>query len=261
MKYLRVITHIFACYALILLCGCLWKAKMPQTQRELFAQARVDIEQEDFKDARKKLDYLEEKFPESEFLVNARLLSAESYYKQGLWDEAIVKYKSFIDMHPTNHYVDRAQYFVVKCYMDKMENKKELLFFKASIVDRDLAPVQDALDEIENFERLYPYSKYIDRVRDAKRRCRAMLAEQGYYIGRFYLNTDYYSAAIKRFRKVLRTFGDIPSVREKAYFYLGIAYWKWQRKEEANRVLKQFLIDYPYSPFANMAIEKIASSG
>jgi len=236
--------------------GCAKKV-MPKNPKNLLYSARQDIKNKEFKDARKKLTHLENSFPGSEMLAQTRLMEADSFFKEQRWDEAVVKYQTFLDLHPTHHYADRAQLFIVKCYMEKLENKKEMVFFKSSIIDRDLTPVNNAVEEVEKFLKIYPYSKYMPEAEKIRLHCKEILAENQYYIGKFYLKTDYYAAAILRFKKILNKYHELPKMREKAYFYLGEAYWKWNRKAESVTILKSFLKEYPSSQFANIAVERI----
>jgi len=236
--------------------GCAKKV-MPKKPKDLLYSAKQDIENKDFKDARKKLTHLEDSFSGSGMLAQARLMEADSFFKEGRWDEAVVKYQSFLDLHPTHHYADRAQFFIVKCYIEKLENKKEIIFFKSSVIDRDLAQVYSAMEEAEKFFKLYPYSKYMPQAKKIHLRCREILAENQYYIGKFYLKTNYYAAAIGRFKKILNKYHELPKMREKAYFYLGESYWSWNRKAESVAIFKSFLKEYPASQFVNIAVERI----
>jgi len=241
---------------IILSIGCAKKV-VPKSPKDIIYSAKQDMKNGEFKDARKKLTHLEDNFPGSEMLAQTRLLEADSFFKEGRWDEAVVKYQTFLDLHPTHHYADRAQLFIVKCYVEKLENKKEIIFFKSSIIDRDLAPVYSAMEEAEKFFKVYPYSKYMPQAKKIHLRCKEILAENQYYIGKFYLKTDYYAAAVGRFVKILNEYHELPKMREKAYFYLGESYWRWNRKTESVAILKSFLKEYPSSQFANMAVERI----
>lgn len=242
--------------ALFVCLGCAVKS-MPKESMDILYSAKQDIDNKNFKDARKKLGYIEESSQDGELLRKTQLLMAQTYLREERWGEAIVKYQQFIDIHPTHHNTDKAQFLIAKCYLKKLENRKEFIFFKSSVIDRELKDVYEAIEEFKKFFRLYPYSKYVSQAKVLYLRCKEILAEKEYYVGMFYFNVEDYAAATGRLRKIIIEYPNISKTRKHAYFYLGEAYWKWGRKEESIEIFKHMLTEYPRGKFSNIATKRI----
>ncbi|MBL4665814.1 MAG: outer membrane protein assembly factor BamD [Sneathiella sp.] len=207
-------------FTAFLLAGC--SSDVAETYQEepvqlLYNRALADLNAENYLEAAKGFDEVERQHPYSVWSNKAQVMSAFAYYQSNRYDQAILAADRFIELHPGSKDVPYAYYLKSISYYEQITG-----------VGRDQKVTRQALDALENVARRFPNSEY---ARDARLKLdltRDHLAGKEMEIGRYYLNSKEYIAAINRFRQVIERYQTTSHVPEalhrltEAYLSLGI---------------------------------------
>ncbi|MEH6403037.1 MAG: outer membrane protein assembly factor BamD [Sneathiella sp.] len=185
--------------------------------QQLYNEALAALNAENYIAAAQGFDEVERQHPYSVWSTKAQLMSAFAYYQSNKYDQAILAAERFIELHPGNRDVPYAHYLKAISYYEQISG-----------VGRDQKATQQALDALQKLVRRFPNTEY---ARDAKLKIdltRDHLAGKEMEIGRYYLKSDQYIAAINRFRQVIEKYQTTTHVPEalhrltEAYMSLGI---------------------------------------
>lgn len=191
-------------------------------------------------------------FPKSFYAQRAKLAIADSYFDKG--DEgsmilAAAEYREFISLYPYSPSAAYAQYRIALTY-----------FLKAYKPGRDQTKTWQALAEFKKVISLYPESQEAKEAQQKIKECEERLAEHNFGIAHFYYKVYAFKASIERFKEILTTFPNYSKI-DKVYFYLADSYYKWGKKEESVPYFTKVVSDYPQSPLAKKAQEKLKEIG
>ncbi len=184
---------------------------------QIYNQAMDYVQDSNYRKAAPQFDEVERQHPYSVWARHAILTAAYSYYQTNDYDQAILAAQRYISLHPGSPDTAYAYYLVAICYYEQIVD-----------VGRDQQTTQNALKALEDVVRRYPSSEY---ARDARLKIdltRDHLAGKEMEIGRYYLFSQQYVAAINRFRIVLdkyQTTTHTPEALERiteAYVALGV---------------------------------------
>jgi outer membrane protein assembly factor BamD len=95
------------------------------------------------------------------------------------------------------------------CHYNQMED-----------TDRDQTETIKAKKEWEKLVARYPESKFSAMAEKLIRECKQKLAEQEFYVGRFYFRQKKYQAALSRFEKVARDYANV-GLDYKVEYYIN----------------------------------------
>jgi len=188
-----------------------------QTVYEIYSQAMIYLDDGRFKDAAAYFDEVERQHPYSVWATKAKLMSAYSQYQNNKYDDAVTGLDRFIAVHPGNRDIAYAYYLKALCYYEQITD-----------VQRDQDMTRKSLEALQDVVTRFPDSSY---ARDATLKIdltRDHLAGKEMTVGRFYLKSKQYLAAINRFKNVVDQYGDTTHVPEalyrltEAYTILGI---------------------------------------
>ncbi|MEH6475546.1 MAG: outer membrane protein assembly factor BamD [Sneathiella sp.] len=207
-------------FATFVMAGC--SSDVAETYQEepvqlLYNRALADLNAENYFEAAKGFDEVERQHPYSVWSNKAQVMSAFAYYQSNKYDQAILAADRFIELHPGSKDVPYAYYLKSISYYEQITG-----------VGRDQKVTRQALDALEKVSRRFPNTEY---ARDARLKLdltRDHLAGKEMEIGRYYLNTKEYIAAINRFRQVIERYQTTTHVPEalhrltEAYLSLGI---------------------------------------
>jgi outer membrane protein assembly factor BamD len=169
--------------------------------------------------------------------ADIQMALGDAYFRDGKYDEAVETYREFLRVHPRNRLSDRAQFQVGMCYFMQMRGE-----------DRSQEPTQNALDAFNKVVRNYPRSEMAAEAREKIVLCRRRLAKHELYVGRYYLRTKSYSAALPRFDRVYQEYRDL-GYGDDALYYLGLCYRKLEQSGKAQEVWDLLIRDYPHSRY------------
>jgi outer membrane protein assembly factor BamD len=183
----------------------------------LYNDATDALTEQRFNDAHVLYDEVDRQYPYSVWAAKAELMSAYSLYQQSKFDDAIAALNSYIQLHPGNRDAPYAYYMKALCSYEQIVD-----------VGRDQKVTRQALDAMQEVIRRFPESPY---ARDARLRidlAHDHLAGKEMEIGRYYLRTHEWVAAINRFRRVIeqyQTTSHVPEALERlteAYLSIGV---------------------------------------
>jgi outer membrane protein assembly factor BamD len=210
------------------------------TDDQLYNMANVDIDSKKYSNARQNLEELEKLYPDSPHIADARLVYADTYYKQGEYVDAIVQYQRFLDFHPRNKLADKAQYKMAMSYLNQIPN-----------YERDQTFTEKALETFEQLLEKYPDSPLVSESKAKIKILKKQLAESIFNIAEFYYRAESYDASIKRFRQMLLKYPQENELAEKAMMFLAHSYLSQGSKEEAKTLYRLFLQRFPDSVYTN----------
>jgi outer membrane protein assembly factor BamD len=202
---------------------------------QLYNAAVNSLKAGNHKKAAKQFDEVERQHPYSIWAIKAQLMAAYSHYQANAYDEAVIGLDRFIRLHPGNRDVAYAYYLRALSYYERISD-----------VSRDQLVTELALKNLTELLRRFPNSKY---TRDARLKIdltRDHLAGKEMEIGRYYLDREFYLAAINRFRTVVDKYQTTTHVPEalhrlvESYTALGII-------NEARRAASVLGHNYPGS--------------
>jgi outer membrane protein assembly factor BamD len=168
------------------------------------------------------------------------LLAADTYFLEGgraNFVQAEAKYRDFLNRFPTSDRASYAQFQVATSLARRMERP-----------DRDQATTRQALQAYEDLQRQFPTSEYAAQAREQIRLVRDNLAEHELVVGRFYLNYGIAVAAVSRLEYMLEAYPEY-SARDKIFFYLGQAYGRSGRDEDARATFERLRNQFQDSPY------------
>lgn len=214
------------------------------SSEEALEQGKTWMAEEKYAKARRFLEHAFEAAPNSKTGREALLLVADAHYLQGGNENYVrceAKYRDFLNRFPTSDKADYAQFQVGSCLAQRMERP-----------DRDQRVTQQALEAYLELLRLYPSSEYADRGAEEIARVTDNLAEHWFLVGYFYIRYRHCRAAINRLEPMPELYPTY-SRMDKAMYYLGVAYRRCDRPEDATATFERLQQTYPQSSY----IEKI----
>jgi outer membrane protein assembly factor BamD len=242
-----------------LLAGCLGKKNVApvagtsaEPDKVLYAKAANDIKHGRYSVGRLALQTLINTYPDSEFLAKAKLEIAESYYKEGGTaglKQSIVECKDFITFFPFLDEAANCQLQIARAHYRQMEKP-----------DRDHAEAVQAEAEFQTFLEKYPNSTLLPQAEQNLRDVQEVLAEGNFRVASFYYTRAAYRAAGARLIELTNRY-PLYSQADHANWMLGQIYEKGEHNEIAARYYTRIVKDYPLSPMAGDAKNRLVKFG
>ena len=201
----------------------------------LYNDALTTALNEDPNKAAPKFEEVERQHPYSALAVRAQVMAAWSFYEGNDYTRAVAALDRFVELNPASEFVEYAYYLKALSYYEQIVD-----------VERDAAMTKLAMQAFEELVRRFPQGTY---ARDAQLKIdltRSHLAGKEMAVGRYYLNNQFYSAALSRFYIVIETYDTTNQVPEalhrsaEAYLALGLI-------DEARRIRQVAVYNYPNS--------------
>jgi outer membrane protein assembly factor BamD len=211
----------------------------------MFKEGERLFQKGSYEDAIAQWKKVKESYQSPELSARAEINIADAYFLNKDYIEAAAAYEDFRKLHP-NH--PRAAYAL---YRQGMSH-----FNQIHGIDTDQTPVKNALITLESYARSYPAGEHLAEVKEKIGECRDKQLQYEIYVGRFYLKTGNYLAAIGRFEEALRVFSQLTR-RDEVLFYLGSAYQKAGQQLKAVEVFERLVKEFPASQFAGDAAKAI----
>ena len=243
-----------------LLTGCLGKknAAAPATgtsvepDKVLYTKAMADLKKGRYTTGRLALQTLINTYPDSEYLAKAKLAIGDSYYKEGGTaglKQSIVEYKDFITFFPFLDEAASAQMQIAMAHYRQMEKP-----------DRDHAEAVQAEAEFQTFLEKYPNSPLAPQAEQHLREVQEILAEGNFRVASFYYTREAYRASGARLIELTNRY-PLYSQADQANWMLGQIYEKGEHNEIAAKYYSRIVKDYPLSPLAGDAKNKLVKFG
>lgn len=210
----------------LLLGACSRDRDQPYREREvteIYNEALSYLDERQFRYSAMAFDEVERQHPYSAWARRAQLMSAYSYYMANRYEDAVLAAERFLALHPGNRNAAYAYYLIALSHYEQISD-----------VGRDQRMTERALRALNEVVRRFPDTDY---ARDAQLKIeltRDHLAGKEMEIGRFYLNSQEYLAAIGRFRTVVEEYETTTHTPE-ALHRLTEAFLALGLREEARR--------------------------
>jgi len=242
-----------------LLAGCFGKKNVApvagtsaEPDKVLYEKASNDIKHGKYSVGRLGLQTLINTYPDSEYLAKAKLEIAESYYKEGGTaglKQSIVECKDFITFFPFLDEAANCQLQIAMAHYRQMEKP-----------DRDHAEAVQAEAEFQTFLEKYPNSPLFPQAEQDLRNVQEVLAEGNFRVASFYYTRAAYRASGARLIE-LTTRYPLYSQADQANWMLGQIYEKGEHNDIAAKYYSRIVKDYPLSPLAGDAKNKLVKFG
>lgn len=161
----------------------------------LYNQATDAMLAGEYAQAVKLFDEVDRQHPYSVWATKAQLMSAYAHYLKDEFDDTIIAADRFIQLHPGNRDVAYAYYLKAISYYAQIAD-----------VERDQAMTDLAMKSLDEVSRRFPESPYARDARVKYDLTRDHLAGKEMDIGRYYMKSGHYGAALARFRTVVEKF-------------------------------------------------------
>ncbi|HKL48358.1 MAG TPA: outer membrane protein assembly factor BamD [Desulfuromonadales bacterium] len=200
-----------------------------------------------YKDAIASWEKVLESYDSIDLVIKAELKIAEAHYRAGNYVEASVAYESFLKNHPDYEKEADVLFKLGRSYYHQILS-----------IDRDQTATRNARRTMENFLARFPDHPRTEEARKVIEECERKLADHEIYIGRFYLRTGEYQAAIKRLEAIPQNYPDVSGL-DKALYYLGLSHARSGEEQAAEKAFNRLFENHPDSPFTDKARKVVAS--
>jgi outer membrane protein assembly factor BamD len=234
-----------------------------EPDKVLYDRSMLDLKKGHYTEARLSLQTLINTYPDSEFLAKAKLMVADSFYKEGGTSnltQSIDEYKNFIVFFPFLDEAAYAQMQVGMAHYHMMEKS-----------DRDSTNAQAAEDDFQTFLLKYPTNPLEAQAEQHLRDVQEVLAEAQYKIARFYYVKQDFPASAARLVEMVDRY-PLYSQSDEALWMLGSVYerakqlsknedFKNHFSDLAAKCYDRIITDYPLSPRAQDAKSRLTTMG
>jgi outer membrane protein assembly factor BamD len=222
---------------LILVSACSAKKEeyVERPVEELYNLAMDHVDAKEYYKAAQAFDEVDRQHPYSVWATKAQLMGAYTLYERNKYDEAIIGLDRFIQLHPGNRDAAYAYYLKGLCYYEQITD-----------VGRDQKMTEQALKILQEVVDRFPASSY---ARDARLKidlARDHIAGKEMAVGRYYLSTKQYLAAINRFKTVAEQYQTTTHVPEALHRMVEI-YTTLGLEAEAQRAASVLGHNFPGS--------------
>lgn len=231
--------------AAALLQGC----ATPQVNKPtdvLFKEGEQFYQSGQYEDAIAQWKKVKESYQSPELTTRAELGIADSYFLNKDYIESAAAYEDFRKLHPNHPQAAFALYRQGISYYHQINR-----------IDTDQTPLKNSLSIFDSYLKLYPGGDHLAEVREKIRDCRDKQLQYEIYVGRFYLKTEAYKAAIGRFEEALKSYPDLAR-RDEVLYNLGRAYLQNGDKSKGREVFGRLSREFPASAYisdANKAMD------
>jgi outer membrane protein assembly factor BamD len=209
-----------------------------QPDKVLYDRAADDVKHGKHEVGRLNLQTLINTYPDSEYLAKAKLLIADSYYKEGgtaNMTQAISGYKDFIVFFPFLPEASYAQLQVAMGHFKQMEKP-----------DRDRTEAREAEREFQTFLQKYPKDPLADKAMQHLREVQEVIAEGDYRVAYYYYTKGDKRAAAARLIGLTNRY-PLYSKSDHALWMLADIFDKAEKKEVAANYYARIVKNYPLS--------------
>src|SRR5258705_10774986 len=218
----------------------------------LYDKAMEDVKHGRHEVGRLNLQTLINTYPDSEYLADAKLPIADSFYKEGgtaNLTQAIQAYKDFGIFFPMLRKAAYAQLQVAMTHYKQMEKP-----------DRDRTHARAAEDEFQTFLSKYANDPLAPKAEQHLREVQELLAEGDFRIGYYYFVKEDKKAAESRLRAIVSRY-PLYSKSDQALWMLGNIWQSTEKKELAAPYYARIVRNYPLSPLVPEAKNRLNTLG
>lgn len=132
-----------------------------------------------------------------EFTDDAQFYIAKSYLNEKQFGTAISEYNFFINQFPNSEHIEEAEFDFIKL---------EILKVRSPL--HETKELEKVLTKIEEFQKKYPESLYLEEIKGLKGEILNILAEKIYKIGELYENMKKFNSAKIYYEELIDKYPD-----------------------------------------------------
>lgn len=235
------------------LAGALHGCASPEPSRpsvndpgEAMERAVALLSDKKYEDARQLLNEIKSVDTTKTYAPLAQLKLAESYAQEGDDAIAITEYRRFLDSYPDNQYAPYAQLQIASIYFSQIKGP-----------DRGAQAAKQALQEYLWLKQRFPRNPYKEAVEANIAKCRDVIAEYEFLVGKFYFKKDSLKAALNRFQGVVADYPEFKDL-DQVFYYIVLSHKGLSEMASAASYAEKLKELYPGSPFTRKAAEALA---
>ena len=195
------------------------------------------------KKAAPKFEEVERQHPYSVWAVRSQIMAGWAFYAENDYQRAVATLDRFIELYPADPLTEYAYYLRALCFYEQIVD-----------VERDAEMTKLSLAAFEELVRRFPRGTF---ARDGQLKIdltKSHLAGKEMAVGRFYLEREQYTAAIRRFNIVIKIYDTTNQVPE-ALYRTAEAYYALGLSDQSERLYQVAQYNYPESVWT----ERLAS--
>lgn len=226
---------------IVALCAGCSSAPAIKSAAEYFNEGEQAYSQKNYEEAIALWKRVKESYFSPELTTRAELNIADAHYDSGNFIEAAAEYENFRKLHPKH---EKAPYALFRLGMCN--------FRQITGIDTDQTPTQNAVTLFKLFLETYADSPLAKEVRENLDEAEATQLRHEIYVGRFYLRTEKYAAAVKRLEGALARYPLSP-IQDETLLYLGQAYILSGDKPKGRELFNRLAAEFPQSAYLDTA--------
>ena len=180
---------------------------------DLYNQAMVAFERNDFFFANKKFSEAELNFNKVELAAKSAIMSSFSLYAMNFYSEAEENLERFLKTYPSDKHVVYAHFLLAVIFFEQISDEK-----------KDLKPLLKADQKIDFFLNEYPNTDYAIDLRFKKDLIQNQLAAKELFVAKHYITTQKWVPAINRLKIIVEKYNKTIFIEEALHRLVEINY-------------------------------------
>lgn len=202
-----------ACAVAMVMCGCKWldfSSRDDRSAQELAVDGMDHYDNGRYKASIEDFEKLKDWYPFSKYAMLAELKIADAHFKAEEYEDAVLAYENFENLHPRNEAIPYVMYQIGRCYYEQVD-----------AIDRDQEPARKSMEAFIRLKKRFPDHVYSHKADEHVKKCLQAIVGNEFYIGYYYYKTKHYEAALARFQSVLTNYPDV-GVHFQALRYIAM---------------------------------------
>lgn len=180
-------------------------SKGPDTSQALLEAGQKAMEEGDYSQAAEYFQRIKEDHPFSRETAEAQLGLADAYFRQDKHSKAESAYKEYESLHPGDPEIPYVLFRIGRCNLRQFVS-----------IDLSQQEVREAEEYFTRLVQAYPQSEHTGEAREQIQKCRKLRAYHEVYVADFYMRTEKYRAAWRRYTHVRDNFTNLEKCVEYA---------------------------------------------
>ena len=224
--------NVFLVFCLFLILSCSGtedkekiEAIIPSDEKmaKIYKEALEELNDAEAYVAAKKFLEAERAYPQSDWAAKSAVMASYSYYLINFYSEAIQVAERYIKTYPKDQFIPYAHYVIAICYFEQILDEK-----------KDLGPLLTSQQKLLFIYENFPNTDYALDASYKLELINDQLAKKEMSIGRYYMKSEKWIAAINRFKTVVKKY-DTSVYVEEALHRLVEIYYRIGLIEEAKK--------------------------
>ena len=186
---------------LFIFSGCAWfsdtSPEVEKSAQELAKEGTLEFKEGNYTSAIEAFTTLRDWYPFSKYAILAELKIADAHYKKESYEEALIAYQEFENLHPKNDTIPYIIYQSGMCWYKRLTQ-----------LDQDQTPARKAIEQFQRLTHRFPNDPLSQKSAKKIKRCVNSIAAHEAYVADFYLKAKHYKAALKRYEGIVANYPD-----------------------------------------------------